>query len=188
MDANNRFVLENLLIRSYAHFKSFKLNASFKSIVDLVFEGLPEVYSNFSMTRISDSQYLMHTFNNDAGYDDTYRIDIATLKAERLEVDMCGIIACFVEGEYMLVVVRFEPIIILRYMQDIGEIEFIDKDKCCKNVYFISGRYIQQVRKTVYAMDHHGSLYRIEWQDIKGGKYRKTLIRSDVNIFYADRD
>ena len=188
MEADYGCLLKNSLIRSFAHFKPFNLNASFKAIIDLNFEGLPKEYSNFSMTRLPDSQCLIHAFNNDSDNYDAYSVDFDTLKTTRLELDMCDVINCLIEGEYMLVMAYFEPMIILRDMEYIGQIEFDEKHKCCKNGYLISGRYIQQVDKTIYAVDYHGCLYRIEWQDIKDCLYRKKLVRSKVENFYVDRE
>ena len=50
MEADNRFSLETTQIRSYAHFRSLKLNAAFKAIEDLHFDGMPVPYANMSMT------------------------------------------------------------------------------------------------------------------------------------------
>ena len=36
-------------------------------------------------------------------------------------------------------------------------------------------------------MDKDRGLYRIEWQDLKDGKYCETLVNSDVKNFYVDR-
>ena len=56
MVGSDSFGLKNLLILSSAHFKSFKLNASFKEIIDLVFNSLANKYSNLSMTRMQGSR------------------------------------------------------------------------------------------------------------------------------------
>ena len=51
----------------------------------------------------------------------------------------------------------------------------------------IRGRWTQQIGQTIYAVDKEESLYRIEWQDIKDGKYIRTLAKSNVKSFYVDR-
>lgn len=56
--ANNRFKLENTLIRSYAHLRSFKFKAYFKATKDLHLEGLPDKYESGSMTRMQGSLFL----------------------------------------------------------------------------------------------------------------------------------
>ena len=56
----------------------------------------------------------------------------------------------------------------------------------CKNDQRIHGRYKQHVGHSVYAVDEDARLFRIEWQDIKDGKYVKTLVTSNVENFYVD--
>lgn len=84
--ANDRFRLENILIRSYQHFRSFKLSASFKAIDDLHFEGMPDNYTNYATTRIQGSQYLMNVFDYDSRKHDTYCVDVDNSTAKRLEL------------------------------------------------------------------------------------------------------
>ena len=181
MEVDNRFRLENTLIRSFAHFRSFKLDASFKALRDLHFDGMPDKYDNCSMNRMAGSLYLMN-----AGYRNIYSLDIDAFTAKRLELEI-DFKNCFIEGEYMLVVRLRERISILRGLQEIGEIEFKGKYGYCKNGFTIFDRYAQQVCQVVYAVDNDRCLYQIKWQDIKDGKYCKTLVRSNVEHFYADR-
>ena len=183
MMANNPYKLENMLIRSYAHFRSLELNAYFKATKDLHFDGLPNEYINRSMTRMQGSQYLMHANNLDTYNSESYCLDIDTLKARRLKLANFNI--CFIEGDYILVVRYFNPILILRDLEEIGQIEFYAKYENCKYNQSIDGRYAQQTDDSVYALNHD-DLYRIKWQDIKDSKYRKRLVKSNVKNFYVD--
>ena len=38
----------------------------------------------------------------------------------------------------------------------------------------------------MYAVDDGRDMYRIEWQDIKDGQYRRSLVKSNVESFYVD--
>ena len=187
MQTDDRFSFENSLIISYAHFNSFKLDASLKAIVDLVFDGLPVNYFNLSMTRMQGSRYLMHAYNHGTCNYESYCVDIRTLKAKKLDLAKSNFIRCFVEGEYMLVIRWDDNIAILKDLHEIGQIHFRGMYEYCKNNEIISGRYEQQVDQTIYAMGSDRCLYRIQWQDIKDGKYSKTRVKSGVNHFYADR-
>ena len=109
MDANDHVTLENTLISSHGHFRSIKLRSSFKVIDDLRFDGMPDDYVNFSMTRMRGSQYLV-----DVDFYGAYWIDIDTLAADRLELDLHNVINCFIDGEYMLVVRYYQPMTIYR--------------------------------------------------------------------------
>ena len=188
MEADDRYKLENMLLRSYLHFRYFKLKARFKATKDLHFEGLPKHYSNNSMTRMQGSRYLMHVYNCHTEGLESYCCDVGTLTAERLEVNnRFGSRSCFVDGQYMLVVRYNNPMTIFRGLIEIGQIKFNAKYEFCKNDHFLYGRYAQHIGHSVYAMENGASLYRIEWQDIKDGKYVKTLVKEDVNSFYVDR-
>ena len=184
--ANNRYKLENILISSSAHLRSLKLKAYFKAIKDLHFDGLSNQYFNQSMTRMQGNRYLMHAYNDDKHEDEAYFLNIDTMTAERLAMNNGDTSSCFVEGQYILVVRYGGSIVILRDLQEIGQIEFVIKGNCCKNYHRIRGRYAQQAGHSVYVVDRHSSLYRVEWQDIKDGKYVKTLVKEDVNNFYVD--
>ena len=181
MEADHRYTLENSLIRSHEHFRLSKLNASFKATGDLMFDGLPREYSNLLMTRMQGSQYLMGT------YAVSYRVDIDNLKAEILDLGISHMNNCFIDGEYMLAVRVGKPVIILRDLREIGLVDVVGKFKSCKNYQPIFGRLSQQTGKTVYAVDYDGDLYRIEWQDIKEGKYHKTLVKTKIQHFFADK-
>ena len=181
MDANDHVILENTLISSHGHFRSIKLSSSFKAIDDLRFDGMPDDYVNFSMTRMPGSRYLF-----DIDFYGAYWIDIDTLTANRLEIDLHNVTNCFIDGEYMLVVRYYRPMTIYRRLVDIGQIEFNIKFKVCKNGQLIRRRYEQQVGQTVYAVDDDNDLYRIEWQDIKDGHYRRSLVKSNVENFCVD--
>ena len=182
--ASNHFKLENMVIRSYAHLRILELKSYFKAIDDLRFDSLPNDYSNESMTRMQGSRYVMHVYNFDAGGHESYSVDVKTLTSCRLELNG-AISSYFIEGEYMLMV-RSGSMAILRDLQVIGQIEFESKQEDCKNDISIRGRYEQQVGHRVFAVDNEARLYRIEWQDIKDGKYCKTLVKSNVKHFYVD--
>ena len=182
--ANNRFKLENMLIRSYAHLRSIELKAYFKANKDLHFDGLPNEYIISSMTRMQGSRYMVDGFKNDVGRHASYCFD--TMKPEILEINISDSISCFVEGQYMLVTRDSQPIAILRNLINIGQIDIYIKLEHCKNWQPISGRYAQQAGHSVYALDKYARLYRIEWQDIKDGKYCKTLVKENVENFYVD--
>ena len=187
--ANNRYKLENMLISSSAHLRSLELKAYFKAIKDLHFDdGLPDKYFNQCMTRMQGNRYVMHARNYDRSKDESYFVDVDTLTTERLDLNNDGTITkCFVEGDHMLLVRYDQPILILRDLQKIGYIEFIVKREYCKNDRILIGRYVQQAGQSVYAVDAYTRLYRIEWQDIKDGRYVKTLVKSNVNNFCVDR-
>ena len=138
------------------------------------------------MTRMQGSRYLMHAYNYDASNDESYCVDISTLKAERIELNNSDITNFFIEGENILVVRFYKPMTIFRGLKEVGQIEFTAKQERCKNRKPIRGRYEQQAGHSVYAVDNDARLYRIEWQDIKDGKYRKTLVKSNVKNFYVD--
>ena len=188
MEAVNRFSLANSLIRSHAHFRSFKLDASFKAIDDLALACLPAKYTNLSMARMQGSRYLMNTFNFDTHKDESHCFDIDTLKGERLDMQIQNISNCFFDGEYGLLVRYTRPIMIVRDLHEIGEVDVYGKYKDCKNGRPIHGRWSQQIGKTVYVVDKYETLYRIEWQDIKDGIYQaKKLELNNVKHFYADQ-
>ena len=187
MMANNRYKLENMLISSRAHFRSVELKAYIKATKDLHFKGDHNDYSNYSMTRMQGSRYLMRVLNNRCCIAQTYIAYVDTMIAERLKLDIHDdTSSCFVDGRYMLVVKNDMPIAILRDLQEIGEIEFDVNLEGCKNGHYLHGRYEQQAGHSVYAVDNEAHLYRIEWQDIKDGKYCKTLVKSNVKHFYVD--
>ena len=150
---NVRFKLENTVIRSYAHLRSLELKGYFKAIKDLHFDCLPNQYSNNSMTRMQGSQYFMQSYNMDTNQRESYCVDIDTLKAKRLEVNISDINSCLIEGQYMLVIEYDDLMTIYKDLQDIGQIEFESKYDLCKNGYFIFGRYAKQAGHTVYAVD-----------------------------------
>ena len=127
MLANSSFKFENSLICSYPHLKSFKLNGTFKAIEDLHIEGLSNNYENHSMTRVQDSLYLMNALNNDTGKYESNDIDIDSLNAKRLDLDINDVSSCFVENDYMLVARVYGSMKILRGLQEIGQIEFNGK-------------------------------------------------------------
>ena len=185
--ANNPYKLENMLISSSAHFRSLELKAKFKATKDLHFKGLPDDYFIDSMTRMQGNRYLMTVANCDAVRGEVYCVDVNTMTAERLELNVDNINNSFVDGEYMLLVVSFDDqMIILRDLVEIGQIEFAAKYEYCKSGNEIRGRYAQQAGHSVYAVDDGARLYRIEWQDIKDGKYVKTLVKEKVENFYVD--
>ena len=183
---NNRFKLENMLIRSHAHLRSLKLKAYFKATKDLYFDGLPNKYVNFSMTRMQGSRYLINAYNYATGNHESYSIDVDTLTAKRLEMVITYFNSCLIEGDYTLLVRNFNPMAIFRDLREIGQIEFEAKHELCKNGQSIRGRYTQQAGHSVYAVDRLARLYRIEWQDIKDGKYVKTLLKTNVKNFFVD--
>ena len=184
--ANNPYKLENMLIRSHAHLRTIEFKAYFKATKDLHFKGLPIKYDGLSMTRMQGSRCLMNVHNLDTREHESYCVDFKTLKTERLEIKIQSIDSCFVEGGYMVLFRFFDPITIFKDLQEIGQIEFKAKDENCKNGHLIHGRWTQQVAHSVYAVDKYVGLYRIEWQDIKDGKYVKTLVKENVENFYVD--
>ena len=185
--ANDRFRLENMLIRSYQHFRSFKLSASFKAIDDLHFEGMPDNYTIYATNRTQGSQYLMNVFDYDSRKHDTYCVDVDNSIAKRLELAIEDMTDCLVEGEYLLVLRYRQSMAIFRDLIEIGHIKLDVKHEVDKNCDLIRGRYAQQVGQTMYAVDKYGCLCRVEWQDVKDGKYCKTPVRWNVKIFYVDR-
>ena len=137
---NNRFKLENMLIRSYAHLRSFKLKSYFKAIEDLKINGLLNEYESHSMTRMQGSRCLMHAYNPATGDYESYCVDIDTLTAKRLDLNIGYFTNCLIEGQYTIVVRYGKPMAILRDLQKIGQIEFDGKYKWCKNGQLINGR------------------------------------------------
>ena len=186
--ADDSIKLSETCFDSYAPYASEELEAYFKSTKDLHFVGLPNKYSINSMTRMQGNRYLMLAYNGDAFKSDSYCVDIDTLKAERLEMktDAITTSSCFVQGQYILLVRHYGPLIILKDLEEIGQIEFNIKHEHCKNNQLIRGRHSQQAGHSVYVMDNDARLYRIEWKDIKDGKYRKTMVKSNVKQFYVD--
>ena len=153
------------------------------AIKDLRFDGMRDYYIVYPMTRMQGSRYL--TFDDNSS--NAYTIDIDTLKATKLDMDIGWITDFFIDGDYVIALINHKSIAISEDLVMSGEIEFNVKIKKCKNNERILGRYAQQVDQTVYAMDEDNRLYRIEWQDIKDGKYCKTLVRPEVKHFFADR-
>ena len=190
MEVNDRFRLYYILTCSYPHLRQLKpksLKAKFKATKDVRFEGLPKRYFIYSMTRMQGRRYVMIVYNDATGKHESYCVNVDTLTAERLELNISyGINSSFVEGQYMLLVIYSQPMAILRDLQEIGQIEFDVKYERCKNGRFLFGRHAQQAGHSVYAVDCYARLYRIEWQDIKVGKYGKTLVKSNVVHFYVD--
>ena len=184
MEADSSFTLDDTYVESHAHQTSEISKAYFKTIKDLYFEGMPDGYTNHSMTRMHGSQYLVNT---DYDYDHIYWVDIDSLSAKTYELNIPRIVNFFIEGDYMLIVRDGYSMTITRGQQEIGQIEFATEHETCKNGNFIIGRYGQQVGKIVYNLDRFGDLYQIEWQDIKDGKYCKTLVKSNVERFYVDK-
>ena len=186
--ANNPCKLQFILIGSYAHIRSLELKAKFNATKDLIFKGLPDEHCIDSMTRMQGYRYLAGVSTSDALECRAYRVDAGTLTAASLElITGHGIDNSFVDGEYMLLVVRLSELMII--LKDLVEIDcavFAAKYEYCKNGHVIRGSYAQQSGHSVYAVDRHSSLYRIEWQDIKDGKYLKTLVKEDVVNFYVD--
>ena len=117
-----------------------------------------------------------------------YSVDLDTKTAERLKLNTRhGIANGFVDGQYMLLVVRDDqPVFILRDLVKVGQIKLEVNYYMCKNDHQIRGRYAQQAGHSVYVVDSHARLYRIDWQDIKDGKYRKKLVKENVDNFYVD--
>ena len=185
--ANNRFKLENMLICSYAHLKSLRFKAYFKATKDLQFDGLPNNYETHCMTRMLGNRYLMNAINHDTRKHESYCIDVDTRNAERLEMKNYAVSNFYIDGDYMLVARYDGSITILRDLGEISQIEFDTKNEACKNYHAIRGRYAQHVGPSVYAVDDQARLYLILWQDIKHGKYGKTLVKSNVENFYVDR-
>ena len=180
MEANEEFGLEEVVITSNL---PDKLNACLKmGIRDLQFKDMPDKYYNCSMARVHDSQYLMNVRSG------CYVVDVDSLKATNIGIyiGMYNFTNCFIDGESMLIVGYYRWIAILRDLKYIGKIDLDIIHESCKNGLTIHGRYSQQVGNTVYAVDRHGRLYRIEWQDIKEGKYQKTLVKPHVQNFYVD--
>ena len=190
MEADDHFKLYHILTCSYPHLRQLKpkkLNATFKATKDLRFKGLPDGSHTNSMTRMQGNRYLLSVATCGALISKAYGVDVDTMTAESLELNAdYGITNGFVDGEYMLLVVSNEPMAILRDQQVIGHIEFMVKIEFCKNSRSIRGRYAQHVGRSVYAVDYYAGLYRIEWQDIKDGKYVKTLVKKNVENFYVD--
>ena len=117
-------------------------------------------------------------------------MDVDSLTATNIDIyiEMYNFTNCFIDGEFMLIVGYCRKIAILRDLKYIGKIDLDTIDESCKNGLTIHGTYSQQVGKTVYAVDRHGRLYRIEWQDIKEGKYQKTLVKPHVQNLYVDKE
>ena len=185
--ANNPYKLENMLLSSSAHFRSLELKAKFNATKDLHFKGLPDNYCIDSMTRMQGNRYVAGVANYPAIVGEAYCVDVDTMTADRLELNAgYGIDNSFVDGEYALLVVCGDPMTILRDLVEIGQIEFDTKVDICKNDRKIRSRHAQQAGHSVYVVDKYDRLYRIEWQDIKDGKYVKTLVKEKVENFYVD--
>ena len=182
MEANDEFDLEEIVFSSNVPDKS---KAYFKDIRDLRFDGLIYRETYCYMTRMRGSQYLLST---GPGLE-CFAVDIDTLTAKKLDIhiSMLGFTNCFIDGEYMLLTGFDSGMAIFRGPRYIGKIKLHAKLEKSKNGCIIYGRYAQQVGKTVYAVDQDGRLYRIEWQDIKEGKYQKTLVKPHVQNFYVDK-
>ena len=185
METDDDIKLLETCFDSYAPHVSEDLEAHFKPIKDLHFDGLPTNYAINSMTRMQGNRYMVHTYNIDTRKDDSYCIDIETLKTEKLELNIDKRTSCFVEGEYLPLVRLLRPMTILKNLQDIGQIEFAARLERCKNGHFLRGRHAQQAGHSVYALGIDRRLYRIDWQDIKDGKYVKTLVKENVKNFYV---
>ena len=184
---DNQIKLYCILTCSYEHLRSFELKAYCKATKDLHFDGLPNNYFIHSMTRMQGNRYVMHARNYDKGEYESYCLDIGTMKAETLEMKTGGTITnSFVEGDHMLLVRYNGQISILKDLQDIGQIDFHIKQLNCKNSQLIRSRWSQQSGRSVYAVGIDRCLYRIDWQDIKDGKYEKTVVEWDVENFYVD--
>ena len=185
--ANDPDKLQFMLLSSSAYFRLLKLKAKFKATKDLHFKGLPNNYFIDSMTRMQGSRYVAGVTNYPAITGEAYCVDVGTRTAENLKLNADDCIDnSFVDDQYVLLVLCIEPMIIVRDLVKIGQIEFGAKYEICKNGNQISGSYAQQSGHSVYVVDHDTCLNRIEWQDIKDGKYVKTLVKRDVNNFYVD--
>ena len=143
------------------------------------------------MTRMQGNRYLMDATTYgvaNSSISNAYCADVDTMTAESLSAlnARYGITSSFVDGEYVLRVRGDGPMDIVRDLVEIGQIAFTSKLEACKNGHHIRGRYAQHVGHSVYALDRDARLYRVEWQDIKDGKYVKTLVKEDVNNFYVD--
>ena len=84
----------------------------------------------------------------------------------------------------MLIVRYCRGIAILRDLKYIGKIDLDIIHQSCKNGLTIHGRYSQQVGNTVYAVDRHGRLYRIEWQDSEAA-CAELLCRQSTRLVYC---
>lgn len=73
-----------------------------------------------------------------------------------------------------------QPMAIFKDLIEIGQIMLDVKHEGDKNSDLIRGRYEQQLGQTVYAVDKYGCLCRVEWQDVKDGKYCKAPVRWNV--------
>ena len=168
METDYCIKLEDTYFDSYAPQTSGTINASFKDIVDLHIDGLPDRYIGYSMARLQGNRYLMCGYNYDACDYESYCVDGQTFTAERLELNNHQFSNCFVEGEYLLVARSRGSMIILKNLRDIGEIEFDAYYEYCKNNKPIFGRYTQQADHSVYTVDGNKCLYRIaryqRWQ------------------------
>jgi hypothetical protein len=183
MEANEELGLEEICFVSHVPVKSEIHEGCFKKEMrNLKFEGMP-YYINYSMARVKDSQYLM------ARSSGCYFVDIDTLKAKKAAIDnnICDLVNLFIDGEHMLMVRGNDKMTILRDLQNIGQIEFRAKLGIYRNVHGSYGRYVQQVGKTIYAVDEESDLYRIEWQDIRNCIDHKKLIKSEVENFFVDK-
>ena len=195
MEGDDRFKLYYILTFSYPHLRQLKpkkLKATFKATKDLHLKGLPNRYHTNSMTRMQGNRYLMDATElgvMNSCISDGYCVDLDTMTAKSLFGlnARYGINNIFVDGEYVLRVRGDGPINIVRGLKVIGQIEFDVKYEICKNGNEVRGRYAQHVGHSVYVLDRDARLYRIEWQDIKDGKYRKTLVKENVENFYVDK-
>ena len=144
MEFEDHIKVSETCFDSYTSQTSEELKAYFKSTKDLHFDDMPADYVNYSMTRIQGRQYLI-----DANYGRMYCVDLDTLKAETHKLNIYNITNCFFQERYILVIRFFKPMVILRDLKEIGQIEFKANYECCKNGHFIVGRYAQQVSQTV---------------------------------------
>ena len=188
MEADDRFKLYYILTCSYPHLRQLKPKATFKATKDLHFKGLPDGYYIDSMTRMQGNRYLMNVCNYGVFKGGPYCVDLDTMTAENLALNTDYTIGNgFVDGEYILLVDCEDlHMAIFKDLKVIGYIEFDAKGERCKSDRILRSRYEQQVGHSVYALDRDARLYRIEWQDIKDGKYVKTLVKENVENFYVD--
>ena len=164
MQADDSFKLYHILTCSYPHLRQLKpkkLNATFKATKDLYFEGFPKSYCIDSMTRMQGNRYLVNVANCCVHKGESHCVDLNTMTAESHELNArYGINNSFVDGEYMLLVVcRRQPMIILRDLVEIGQIEFDAKYNHCKNGKEIRGRHAHHVGHSLYALDDVARLY-----------------------------
>ena len=183
MEAHDELSLEETCLTSYVPHKSEIPKKCFNDIKDLHFDGMDGRYTNISMTRLQGSKYLMLKSSRSL-----FCVVTSTLKAERV-LEFHKAINFFTDGEYVLLVNIYRPISvhIMRHSQEIGEISFNCKIRSCKNGKPIFNRYEQQVGQTIYSVDKYGDMHRIEWQDIRNGKYCKIWMKPNVDNFFVDK-